>query len=76
MADKELKWPENVAGKFYVDQSCIATKYCIAVAPENFAMTDSGHSYVKRQPGTPEQEEQCAEAVRGCPVFAIGDDDN
>lgn len=76
MAEKELKWAENVTGKFYVDERCIASKYCVGVAPNNFRMSDEGHAYVQKQPETPEEVEQCAEALRGCPVYAVGDDGN
>lgn len=75
MADKDLKWEENIPGKNYVDQNCIASKYCVSVAPENFKMTENGaHAYVFKQPETPEEEEQMQEAIAGCPVNAIGDD--
>ena len=74
MVEKDQKSAENVAGEYYVDDGCIAAKFCIAVAPENFRMSDLGHAYVHRQPETPEQEEQCREALQGCPVNAIGDD--
>ena len=37
---------------------------------------DEGHAYVSRQPASPEEEEQCIEALEGCPVEAIGDDGN
>lgn len=73
MADKRQKWQENVAGKYFVDERCIASKYCVSVAPENFRMHESGHAYVFKQPITPEQEEQCRQAMAGCPVDAIGD---
>ena len=72
MAQPENKWPENVPGKFYVDESCIASGFCVSAAPENFRMSDDGHAYVFRQPETPEQEQQCREALAGCPVAAIG----
>jgi ferredoxin len=72
MANREQKWPENVPGRYFVDESCIASKYCVSAAPRNFRMTESGHAYVYRQPETPEEEEQCREALAGCPVCAIG----
>lgn len=75
MADKDSKWQKNVAGKYYVDTDCIASKYCTAAAPNNFRMDDSGrHAFVYKQPENGEEEEQAQEAVRGCPVLAIGDD--
>jgi len=72
MADRQQKWPENVAGRYFVDEACIASKYCVSAAPRNFRMTQAGYAYVFRQPETPEEEEQCREALAGCPVNAIG----
>ena len=74
MADKNQRWPENSSGIFYVDESCIASDFCVGVAPEHFRMDESGHAYVYRQPATPEEHQRCREALAGCPVNAIGDD--
>ena len=74
MADKTLKWPENAPGPIYVDESCIASDFCISAAPEHFRMDESGHAHVYRQPATPEEYQRCLEALSGCPVNAIGDD--
>lgn len=74
MSDKQLKWPENAPGPFYVDEACIASDFCISAAPEHFRMDESGHAYVYRQPATPEEYQKCREALAGCPVSAIGDD--
>ena len=75
MADKENKFPDNVPGKFYVDEECIICAVCISCAPNNFAESDDGdHDYVFKQPETPEELEQCYEALENCPVEAIGDD--
>ena len=53
MADKNLKVSENVPGKWYVDENCIACDSCISVAPDFFVMNDdSTHAYVKKQPAT------------------------
>jgi ferredoxin len=72
MADKYQKWQENVPGEYCVDERCIASKYCVSAAPENFRMHESGHAYVFHQPITPEQDERCRDAMTGCPVDAIG----
>ena len=75
MADASSKNSENVQGKFYVDDQCIDCDLCRETAPANFSRNeDSGHSYVSRQPETPEEEALCREAMEGCPVDAIGDD--
>src|ERR1700746_468497 len=77
MADAANKYPENVAGKYYVDDQCIDCDLCRETAPANFKRNDDGgHSYVYRQPETPEEEGLCKEAMEGCPVEAIGNDGN
>jgi ferredoxin len=74
MADATNKYPENVAGKFYVDEQCIDCDLCRETAPANFKRNDDGgHSYVYKQPESPEEEALCKEAMEGCPVEAIGD---
>lgn len=48
MADANLKVSENVAGKWYVDENCIACDSCISIAPDHFAMNeDSSHAYLQ-----------------------------
>ena len=72
---KEDKYEDNVAGKFYVDSQCIDCDLCRETAPENFKREeDEGYSFVYKQPDNEEEEEQCREAMEGCPVEAIGDD--
>jgi ferredoxin len=75
MADRRNRYPQNVPGKFYVDNQCIDCDLCRETAPDNFTRDDDGgHSYVYKQPVTPEEEAKCREAMEGCPVEAIGDD--
>src|SRR5260370_39346232 len=74
MADMANRYPENVVGKYYVDNQCIDCDLCRETAPNNFTRSDDGgYSYVFKQPETPEEEAQCREAMEGCPVEAIGD---
>ena len=74
MADVEDKNPENVEGKFYVDEQCIDCDLCHETAPDNFEREeDEGYSYVYKQPANDEELELCMEALEGCPVEAIGD---
>ena len=74
MADAANKYPENVPGKYYVDNQCIDCDLCRETAPDNFKRNDDGgYSHVYKQPGTPEEEARCKEAKEGCPVEAIGD---
>ena len=74
MAEIEDKLPENVKGKFYVDEQCIDCDVCRDTSPANFTRDDeNGYSYVYKQPTSPEEEALCKEAKEGCPVEAIGD---
>ena len=75
MADNTDKVEGNVDGQFYVDTNCIDCDLCRQTAPENFERDeDEGYSFVIKQPESPEEEEQCREAIEECPVEAIGDD--
>lgn len=68
------KNPLNVAGRYYVNDDCLACEVCVFHAPDNFRIADDGMSYVYRQPETPEEEAKCREALGGCCVEAIRDD--
>lgn len=72
LADRLSK---NVAGRFYVDSSCIDCDQCRTQAPDFFARDeDAGTSYVCRQPATDEEISLVQEAVNGCATGSIGDD--
>src|SRR5882762_5764471 len=74
MADTANKYPENITGKYYVDNQCIDCDLCRETAPDNFKRNDDGgYSFVYKQPTNPEEEARCKEAMEGCPVEAIGD---
>jgi ferredoxin len=75
MADRNDRVPENSAGRFYVDSTCIDCDLCRETAPHNFKRNDSEHrSYVVHQPVDAAQEGQCLAALEECPVEAIGRD--
>ncbi|MBI2604488.1 MAG: ferredoxin [Deltaproteobacteria bacterium] len=75
MSDKTKKWPDNVPGKYYVDDQCIDCDACRTEAPKNFTRNDAhGFSYVHKQPTTPEEETASKAAMEACPVEAIGQD--
>lgn len=75
MADIHLKLPENVPGRFYVDQTCIDCELCREKAPAHFTRHDQGrYSVVYRQPDSPAELAACRAALAECPVEAIGDD--
>lgn len=75
MADKSAKQEQNVTGKYYVDDQCIACDVCCVEAPGCFAMNDEeGHAYVAKQPQSADELIECQNALEQCPVGAIGDD--
>ena len=75
MALKANKYPDNVAGKFYVDDQCIDCDMCREIAPANFKRNDeAAYSYIYNQPENFEEEKLCEEAMKDCPVQAVGDD--
>jgi ferredoxin len=74
MADVAHKYPDNVPGKYYVDNQCIDCDLCRETAPNNFTRNeDGGYSFVARQPASSDEESQCQQAKADCPVEAIGD---
>lgn len=73
MADVTKKYPTNVKGKVYVDNTCIDCDLCRAEVPEVFARHDDGYSYVAHQPESDEVMERTVEVIGNCPVEAIGD---
>ena len=49
MAEVANKYPQNVAGRFYVDDQCIDCDLCRETAPANFTRDDDGgHTYVHK----------------------------
>ena len=74
MDDWYKKVPENVPGRFYVTDNCLACESCQATAPNNFRYNDHGLSYVFKQPTTAEEVKQCEEARENCPLEAVRDD--
>lgn len=74
MADRNMQNPENIAGRFFVDDSCIDCDQCRSNAADFFAREDSrGYSYVYRQPETEEEIAVAREAMEGCPSESIGE---
>ncbi|MBF0278945.1 MAG: ferredoxin [SAR324 cluster bacterium] len=75
MANSEAKLPENVPGKYYVDEDCTFCDVCVEFAPENLAYhEEEDYVFVKKQPETEEEEDSIQEAIDTCPSQAIGDD--
>ncbi|MBN1783585.1 MAG: ferredoxin [Alphaproteobacteria bacterium] len=81
MANKNMKHPQNVAGKFYCTdandmsgQGCISCGVCYSMAPDHFQSDDMGAAFVAKQPVADEEKAACKEAMESCPVSSIGDD--
>ena len=73
MADIANRYPENIAGAYYVDNQCIECDLCRETAPNSFKRNDDGgYSFVYKQPDSPEDQKLAKEAMEGCPVEAIG----
>lgn len=66
--------PENAAGEFFVDGSCIDCAVCREVAPAVFAAEESAtdQSYVGRQPSGDAERLRAAMALVACPTSSIG----
>lgn len=73
MANNKLKSPKNIAGKYYVDNTCIGCGLCCDIASDYF-VEDGSMMYVKQQPLTSADVALCEEALGSCPVEAIGND--
>jgi glyoxylase-like metal-dependent hydrolase (beta-lactamase superfamily II)/ferredoxin len=71
MASLALRLPENSAGDFFVDSTCIDCDACRQIAPETFA--DFGDtSIVTRQPTGTEETRRALMALVACPTASIG----
>lgn len=76
MADKHSRLPRNAPGPWYVDSNCIDCDLCRETAPAVFRRDEeSGNSIVFHQPDTEDDLKLAEEAMSGCPVEAIGNDD-
>ena len=75
MASLSDRLAPNIAGRFFVDSSCIDCDQCRVDAPDFFARdNDNGTSYVMRQPLTPEEIATVQLAATNCATGSIGDE--
>jgi glyoxylase-like metal-dependent hydrolase (beta-lactamase superfamily II) len=71
MASLALRLPENVAGDFFVDSTCIDCDACRQIAPETFI--DAGDtSIVSHQPANDDETRRALMALVACPTASIG----
>jgi glyoxylase-like metal-dependent hydrolase (beta-lactamase superfamily II)/ferredoxin len=71
MANLALRLPENVAGDFFVDSTCIDCDACRQIAPETFS-EDTDYSIVHHQPQTAADNKRALMALVACPTGSIG----
>lgn len=71
MANIEERVPEDAAGDFFVDSTCIDCDTCRQVAPVVFAEGD-GYAFVRRQPETASDRRSALHALVSCPTGSIG----
>ena len=75
MADKDNRNESNIAGRYYVDDSCIDCDMCRESAEHFFRRDDDiGSSIVYRQPLTAEEIAIADAALESCPTQSIGND--
>jgi len=72
MANLKKRVPEDAAGDFFVDTTCIDCDTCRQLAPAVFA-EGPGHAFVRRQPATPDDRRRALHALVCCPTGSIGD---
>ena len=71
MANIAKQVPENVAGEFFVDSTCIDCDACRQIAPSVFAQADET-SFVAHQPQSPSERKAALHALLCCPTGSIG----
>jgi len=71
MANLNRAYADNVAGNFFVDETCIDCDQCRQIAPSVFAEA-SDHSFVHRQPASGDETQRAAMALVSCPTGSIG----
>jgi glyoxylase-like metal-dependent hydrolase (beta-lactamase superfamily II)/ferredoxin len=71
MAQISKRLSENVAGEFFVDESCIDCDACRQIAPASFR-DHGGQSSVYKQPQNPGEQHRAFMALVACPTASIG----
>ncbi len=73
MAQIKARLPQNVAGEFFVDSSCIDCDTCRQIAPSVYARADEiEQSYVVLQPRSEAETIRSLMALVACPTSSIG----
>jgi len=71
MANYDRRVQENVAGPFFVDDTCIDCDTCRQLAPAVFGEA-AEYAYVKAQPKDSLEERAALQALVACPTASIG----
>src|SRR3954466_12513578 len=71
MANYTKRVPENVAGDFFVDSTCIDCDACRQIAPAVFGQA-AETSFVHTQPVSTADRRQTVRALLTCPTGSIG----
>jgi len=71
MGDAKRAYTENVAGDFFVDDTCIDCDLCRQIEPSVFKQ-HADHSIVYRQPASKSAVQRSAMALVTCPTGSIG----
>ena len=71
MATLQQRRPENTAGEFYVDRTCINCDTCRWMAPEVFYDV-ADQSAVYHQPANADERLRAMQALLSCPTASIG----
>jgi glyoxylase-like metal-dependent hydrolase (beta-lactamase superfamily II)/ferredoxin len=71
MARVDHRLPENVAGEFFVDDTCIDCDACRQIAPATF-LDHGGQSSVYQQPSGEDERRRALMALVACPTASIG----
>jgi glyoxylase-like metal-dependent hydrolase (beta-lactamase superfamily II)/ferredoxin len=71
MAHLNLRRPQNIAGDFYVDSTCIDCDTCRWMTPEVFYRVDE-QSAVHHQPTNEAERLAALQALLACPTSSIG----
>ena len=76
-ADPSRRRAENANGPFFIDDECISCGACWRAAPSVISCHPvHTFAFFSRQPGTQAELAEAGEALRICPVGAIGIEDS
>ncbi len=71
MANSNRAYADNIAGNFFVDDTCIDCDLCRQIAPSVFKEEDD-HSAVYHQPNSKSETHRAGMALVACPTGSIG----